>query len=177
MRQIVKFILFLLLFRISINSCTAQDCKSIKKLKFSAYTTYVGIIDVPPDYNNTTTNRFFTVDLAKYVKIDTNFVFGLSMIAFDAPVASASVTSNLVTVTLQFEGDSAIVKLGQSLDTTPMSEGRAMLSTNVRLTLNEILAIRDGLLISITIANSKVIVPETMSKDLKEVAKCLPHFW
>jgi len=135
-------------------------------------TTYVSIIDLPPDYNNTTKNKFFTVDLAKHVKTDTSFIFGLSIVVFDALT-----TSNLATVKLQFEGDSEIVKSGQPLNTTLMSEGRAILSTNVRLTSNEISAIQNRSLMSITIVNSKVIVPDSMSKALIEVAKCLPNFW
>ncbi|SFF40920.1 hypothetical protein [Spirosoma endophyticum] len=172
MQQTISFFLFLIISCASVSLCKAQDCKSITKLKSSTLITYVGIIDIPPDYNNTTKNKFFTVDLAKHVKTDTSFIFGLSIVAFDALT-----TSNLATVKLQFEGDSEIVKSSQSLNITPMSEGRAILSTHVGLTSNEILAIQNKSLMSITLANSKVIVPETMSKALREVARCLPNFW
>ncbi len=165
-------VLFLIVFCASISLCKAQDCKSITKYKSSTLTTYVGIIDIPPDYKNTTKNKFFTVDLAKHVKTDTSFIFGLSIVAFDALT-----TSDVATITLQFEGDSEIVKSSQPLNITPMSEGRAVLSTNVRLKSNEILAIQNRSLMSITIVNSKVMVPESMSKALMAVAICLPNSW
>lgn len=171
-QQTVISSLFLIISCASNNLCKAQNCKSITKLKSSTLTTYVGIIDILPNYDNTTKNKFFTVDLAKHVKTDTSFIFGLSIVAFDALT-----TSNLATVTLQFEGDSKIIKSGQPLNTTPMSEGRVVLSTNVRLTSNEILAIQNRPLISITLVNSKVIVLEIMSKALMEVARCLPNSW
>ena len=151
--------------------CQAQDCKFITKIKTSTFATYVGIIDIPPDYNNTTSNKFLTVDLAKYVKADTSFIFALSI---EAIVASTNSTST--TVTFQFEGNSALVKSDQLLHTTPMTRGRALLSVNVRLALNEILLLKNSTLTSVIVADSKVIVPNPVSIALRKVAGCLPTF-
>ncbi|GAB4047529.1 hypothetical protein [Spirosoma litoris] len=163
---------FLIVGYFFIGFCQAQDCKGITKLKSPVFEAYVGIIDIPADYENTTANKFDTVDLGKYVRGDTSFILGLSVEAI-----GVSTHSDLASVTFEFDDNSRLVKSDQSIHITPMTRGRAILSTNVRLTLREIFILKNRALTSITVADSQIIVVETVANALRKVAGCLPAFW
>lgn len=163
---------FLIVGYFFIGFCQAQDCKVITKFKSPIVEAYVGIIDIPADYENTTANKFHTVDLGKYVKSDTSFVLGLSV-----EVISAPTHSNLSIITLEFDDKSRIIKSDQAIHSTPMTKGRAILSANVRLVLREVLLLKDRGLTSITVADNQIVVAGSIASALKKVAGCLLTFW
>lgn len=132
----------------------------------------MGIVDTPKN-TNTIGNQIFLLFLGKGVtKTDTTYLLsvGINAIAVSEKVPSTGIF-------LQFEDGSKITKPNQPLEVISMPNGQAMLSAEVDLTLNEIYQMRDKSLINITLASSKVVLMENLSKSVKSVASCLPVTW
>lgn len=152
--------------------CKAQECESIQKLEVKDGLAYMGIVDLP---KNTTTedNQLFLFFLGKGVtKTDTTYFLSVGINA-----VAVSEKAPSIGILLQFEDGAKIVKLNQSLEVVSMLNGKAMLSAEVDLTLNEIRQIKNQPLSNITLASSKVIIIESLSTLVRATASCLQMTW
>lgn len=152
--------------------CSAQECKSVRKTKTPTATEYVGAAAIHRDSSGTG-NKFFRFLLGKYVtESDTSFILSLGALA--EGVSNEPTTR--ITV-LQFADGSVITKSNQPVSVILTIGGKAMLTVNVVLKLDEMVVLKNKSLGSITLAESKVSISETGSESIKEVAGCLPISW
>lgn len=166
------FILFLSGICLFTGFCSAQECGSVRKTKTPTATEYVGAADIYRDSSNTG-NKFFRFLLGKYVtESDTNFILSLGALAVGV---SNEPTTRVIL--LQFKDGSVLTKADQPLTFILTMGGKAMISVNVSLRLDEMIVLKNKLLVSITLADSKVIIPVTASESVKEIAGCLPIIW
>lgn len=148
-----------------------QECKYLK-VQTPTRLSYSSIIEIPPDYN-ATGNQFFTVDVSKHViKSDTLFILGLSIRA-----VNVSTKADSAMVIFHFSDGSSLVQAKQPLNVLLMTKGNALLSTNLRLTKNELLVLRAKLLADIMVIDSKVLVSDEVAKSFKKVVNCILNIW
>ncbi len=163
-----------LLFQIYffIQPCKAQECKSVQKLEAKDGLAYMGIVDTPKNIN-TTDNQIFLLFLGKGVtKTDTTYLLsvGINTVAVSKNTPSMGIL-------LQFEDGSEIAKPNQMLEVVSTTADKAILSTEVDLTLEEIHQMENKPLVNITLASSKVVLIKSLSKSVRAVASCLPVTW
>lgn len=154
------------------NFYEAQNCDSVQREEVKDTVAYSIFVDIP-QVNSAIPDGLYLFALAKSVTPSAT-IYKLVM---GANATVSATRTNGKAVRFQFVDESVVIKTDPSYEDLPLLDGKIMYPPELDLSLAELVKMKNGLLVSISFAGSKILIAEPLSKAIKQAANCLVNIW